>query len=153
MTTDALDEQIIDILSVNGRLSNREVARTLKVSEGTVRNRLKRLEQSGVVRLGAVVEPKALGLKCSAFVRLETTPAAARSVANAAAALDEVPFVALMTGRFDVVAMVLTDTREALAAVIHNHFNQWKGVIAVETLEIVRVAQHRLDVIRVQPSA
>ena len=153
MSADELDEQIIDLLRVNGRMSNREVARTLDISEGTVRNRLKRLEQSGSVRLGAVVDPRALGLKYQAFVRLETTPASARAVANAAAELEEVPFVALMTGRFDVVVLVLTRTREELAAVIHDHFHQWKGVLAIETLEIVRVAQQRLDVVLVQPSA
>lgn len=148
---DDLDEQIVNLLTLNGRTSNREVARALDVSEGTVRNRLRRMEESGAVRLGAVVHPAVENLGCSAFVRLETTPAAARSVAQAAARLEAVRFVALMMGRYDVVTLVVTEDRNALSKIIHEHFRTWDGVTAISTLEIVGTAKHRLDLIRVPP--
>lgn len=151
MKVDDLDERIIRLLTTDARISNREVARILEVSEGTVRNRLKRLESTGAARIAAIVHPAAVGLALSAFVRISTTPAAARAVAQAAAALEHVSFVALTTGRFNVVTLVVAKDRAELAEIVHNHMRKWQGVGAIETLEMIRATKHRLDVVRIQP--
>ena len=151
MRIDALDERIIRLLTTDARTSNREVARLLDVSEGTVRNRLKRLESTGAARIAAIVHPAAVGLVLSAFVRLSTSPASARAVAEAAAGLEHVSFVALTTGQFNVVTLVVAGGRDELADIVHNHMRKWDGVRAIETLEMIRATKHRLDVVRIQP--
>lgn len=151
MKFDEIDEEIIRLLTVDARTSNREVARLLNVSEGTVRNRLKRLEKAGAARIAAIVHPAAVGLALSAFVRIATTPSASRAVALAAAKLEHVSFVALTTGRYNVVTLVVASGREELAEIVHTHMRQWKGVRAIETLEMIRAIKHRLDVVRIQP--
>ena len=51
---DALDRQLIDILSRDARVSNRKIAADLGVTEGTVRGRIKRLQQDGLIAFTAI---------------------------------------------------------------------------------------------------
>ena len=53
-TLDALDHQLIDLLSRDARVSNRKIAAELGVTEGTVRGRIKRLQQDGLIVFTAV---------------------------------------------------------------------------------------------------
>ncbi|MFJ3663683.1 Lrp/AsnC family transcriptional regulator [Streptomyces sp. NPDC090119] len=74
MTADSLDLTDIRILSAlqgNGRASYAELARAVAMSPSAVTERVRRLEESGVVTgYSAVVSPEALGLDILAFVRL-----------------------------------------------------------------------------------
>ena len=151
MIFDELDTKIIGILTVDARTSNREVARVTGVSESTVRKRLRRLEGLGAVRIAAVVNPAAVGLKLPAFVRITTTLAATRRIAEAAAALDRVSFVGLTTGRFNVIALVTAADRHELAEILHDQMRRWEGVISIEALEVVSNAKHRFDLVRIRP--
>ena len=151
MTFDDLDTKILGILTADARTSNREVGRLIGVSETAVRKRLRRLESTGAARVSAVVNPVALGLELTAFVRLTTTPDAARRVAEGCAALEHVSFVALTTGRFNVIALVTATGRRELADLIHDHIRRWDGVVWIETAEVVSNAKHRFDLVRVRP--
>lgn len=151
MKTDALDERILAVLAQDARISNREVGRALNVADVTVGKRLLRLQRAGVIRLAALLDPQAMGLGCAAFVRLVTDPNLARQIATGAALLKEVPFVALTSGRHNVVTLVLVENREALAGLLHDHFRTWAGVRSIETQEIVGAVKHRLDVVRIRP--
>ena len=51
---DDLDLQLIDLLSRDARVSNRKVASELGVTEGTVRGRIKRLQQDGLIAFTAI---------------------------------------------------------------------------------------------------
>ncbi len=140
-----LDEQLIALLSEDARISNREVARQLDVSEGTVRNRLKRLESLGAARVVAIVRPDAMGLNWSGSIRIATTPAAMRTVARVAAARQDVPYVALTTGRFNVRAVAITPTREALFEIVQL-IKALDGVIVARVFEVVKMKKLRIDV-------
>jgi len=58
---DAVDRQIISLLQQDGRTSNVEVASQVGVSEATVRKRLDRLLDEGVVRITAVPNATKVG--------------------------------------------------------------------------------------------
>ena len=73
--TDHLDEQILEILTKDARISNREVGRLLNVSDVTIGKRLKSMQRAGSIRLAALIDPAALGLNCAAFIRLKVVPA------------------------------------------------------------------------------
>lgn len=49
MEIDTLDEKILEMLRVNSRFTNRAIGLTLKVSEGTVRRRIKMMHEQGVI--------------------------------------------------------------------------------------------------------
>jgi len=69
---DHLDERIIELLSTDGRKSYRDIARTLSVSLSTVSNRIKALEQQGVIRgYRAIVDTEKLGYTLTALINLK----------------------------------------------------------------------------------
>ncbi|MCF8534467.1 MAG: Lrp/AsnC family transcriptional regulator [Reyranella sp.] len=151
MIFDDLDTRIVGILTADARTSNREVARITGVSEAAVRKRLRRLEGMGAARIAAVVNPAALGLTISAMVRMTTTPDATRRIAEAAAALEQVSFVGLTAGRFNVIAVVTATGRHQLADILHSQIRRWEGVVSIETVEIVSNAKHRFDLVHIKP--
>ncbi|MFJ9082204.1 MULTISPECIES: Lrp/AsnC family transcriptional regulator [unclassified Streptomyces] len=74
MAADSLDPtdiRILEALQRNGRASYAELARSVSMSPSAVTERVRRLEESGVITgYSAVVSPEALGLDILAFVRL-----------------------------------------------------------------------------------
>ncbi|WP_431040722.1 Lrp/AsnC family transcriptional regulator [Streptomyces sp. P1-3] len=68
---DATDWRILDALQANGRAGFAELARTVNMSASAVTERVRRLEEAGVIAgYTAVVDPERLGLPVLAFVRL-----------------------------------------------------------------------------------
>ncbi|MGW7433740.1 Lrp/AsnC family transcriptional regulator [Streptomyces sp. NPDC054861] len=68
---DATDWRIIEALQSQGRASFAELARTVSMSASAVTERVRRLEETGVIAgYTAVVDPERLGLPILAFVRL-----------------------------------------------------------------------------------
>ncbi|MES4888714.1 Lrp/AsnC family transcriptional regulator [Streptomyces sp. NPDC096012] len=68
---DQIDMRILEALQQDGRASYAELARTVSMSASAVTERVRRLEESGVIRgYSAVVDPQQLGLGILAFVRL-----------------------------------------------------------------------------------
>ncbi len=89
---DSIDAQLIDLLQANARMSNADLARRLEMAPSAVHQRVKKLEERGVVQgYGARVDPKALERGLLAFVFLRTEePLGRPEVARAVAALPEV---------------------------------------------------------------
>ena len=67
---DAVDQHILSILEQNGRATNREIAESVGVSEGTVRNRIERLIRDDVLRIVGVTNPARLGLNTAAVISI-----------------------------------------------------------------------------------
>ncbi|MEU3072146.1 Lrp/AsnC family transcriptional regulator [Streptomyces laurentii] len=68
---DALDWRILDILQHDGRASFADLARTVSMSASAVTERVRRLEEAGIISgYAAVVDPEKVGLTIMAFVRL-----------------------------------------------------------------------------------
>ena len=130
---DSLDRTIIEILQEDGRAPHAEVARRLGVSEGTVRRRLSKLRQDGVIRVVAIAEPEQLGYHTSAFIGLQVDPARVEAVATELAALPEAQHVAITTGSFDIFVWVNVESSESLAAFLHGKIGKVRGVHRTET--------------------
>ena len=100
---DQLDRQIISMLQSDGRCSNREIARNLGVPEATVRYRVRRLTESGLLRITALVEPERLGYTLTAVVSLQADAERVPEIANILAAFPEVMYLVITTGEFDII--------------------------------------------------
>ncbi|KIF75844.1 ArsR family transcriptional regulator [Streptomyces sp. 150FB] len=71
ISLDALDWRILDALQRDGRTSFADLARTVSMSASAVTERVRRLEEAGIISgYAAVVEPDKVGLTIMAFVRL-----------------------------------------------------------------------------------
>ncbi|MER7490923.1 Lrp/AsnC family transcriptional regulator [Streptomyces sp. NPDC126497] len=68
---DATDWRILDVLQRDGRASFTDLARAVSMSASAVTERVRRMEEAGVIRgYTAVVDPERIGLPVLAFVRL-----------------------------------------------------------------------------------
>jgi Lrp/AsnC family transcriptional regulator for asnA, asnC and gidA len=130
---DELDRRIIDILQVDGRASNARIARAVGVSEGTIRRRLRRLIQDGVINVIAVPNLEKMGYDTTALVGLQTDPGRIDGVAEALAELDGVHFVALTTGAQDIFIWVALGSSEELGDFLRNRVGVIPGVRRTET--------------------
>jgi len=71
MSTDAVDHQILEALQVDGRQSMTELGRRVRMSNTAVTERVRRLEEAGVIRgYRADVDPERLGYGILAYLRL-----------------------------------------------------------------------------------
>ena len=104
MKLDDVDLKIIDILADNGRTPNNEIAERLAVSEGTVRNRIRKLTGSGFLRVRGLTNPDEHSAKQLIFilVKLEMTKTW-KDIARAVSELPNVRSVSMIAGRFDLI--------------------------------------------------
>jgi len=149
MLIDDVDLAIVKELQKNGRSSNREVARVLGVSEGTIRQRLKKLEAAKAMRLGLVTDSTALGQTAAAYVRIKVRPRHAKAIAARIAEFASCAFVGLTVGRFDIVAFVSAASRDELVRVIDAEIAVMEGVLQLDVREPVGYAKHRFDLIHI----
>lgn len=109
---DRFDLKILDILAVEGRISVTELARRIGLSKSPTQARLKRLEDSGVIRgYRALYDPIRLGRDHIAFVevKLSDTREAALAAFNAAVIrVPEIEQCHLIAGAFDYLLKVRT---------------------------------------------
>ncbi len=130
---DELDRRIFELLQLDGRASNAKIARELGVSEGTVRRRLSRLIQEDVIRITALPNLEKLGYATTALIGVQTRPDQSDAVAEALARLEEVQYVAVTTGSYDVFIWLAVESSERLGDLLHTRIGVIDGVQNTQT--------------------
>jgi Lrp/AsnC family transcriptional regulator for asnA, asnC and gidA len=104
MKIDELDHRIIEILAENGRTPNNEIAVKLSISEGTVRNRIKKLTGNDLLKVRGLANPDRATERQLIYilVTLEMTKRW-REIAQKVSELPNVKSVSMVTGRFDLI--------------------------------------------------
>lgn len=98
-TLDAVDVKLLTALIGNARVSNARLARLVKLSGPSVAERLRRLEEAGVIQGYTVkINPAALGLPIAAWLRVRAIPGQLQKVADILRALPEVVECDRITG-------------------------------------------------------
>jgi DNA-binding Lrp family transcriptional regulator len=155
---DAVDRQLIDILARDARVSNRKIATDLGVTEGTVRGRIKRLQQERLIAFTAITSIELEDPAKLAFIGIQADIQNVQAIARQIADLPTVNAVIITMGRFTILAVVLFTDLDQLHDVASNQILAIPGVhhietsIAVKTLKynprIVRItdADHSLDI-------
>ena len=104
---DRVDRRILDLLTVNGRRSNREIAQQLTLGEGTVRGRIERMQERGVIKIMAITSFSAREPSMVAYIGVRADLRHVAETAEAIAKLEFVRFVATMIGRYDILVITL----------------------------------------------
>jgi DNA-binding Lrp family transcriptional regulator len=109
----AKDQELISLLQLNARAPVSALARKLGLSRTTVQDRLRRLEQSGVIagyqiRLAEGAEPGGI----RAFVTIEVEPKRTNEVSRALLKMPQVEALYSVSGKYDLVALVRTASAE-----------------------------------------
>ncbi|QRY48016.1 Lrp/AsnC family transcriptional regulator [Mycolicibacterium boenickei] len=136
---DQVDEAIVELLEVDGRLTHHEIARRVGLSRSAAAVRVQRLIASGQVVVRGVVHPAVIGRGTLAYVGL-TVDRPAACVAAEIAHREDVPFLSLTSGVHGLVAEVrAASTREIDRAICE--LRGLEGVVGIDTLTYVEVVR------------
>ncbi|MEE8392564.1 MAG: Lrp/AsnC family transcriptional regulator, partial [Anaerolineae bacterium] len=98
---DEVDVNIIRQLQYDGRLPFTKIAAELGISEGSVRRRVKRLTESGLLQVVAIVEPQYLGWNAAGMIGVTVQSGQIDTVAQQLAQFPEVSYLIMVSGEFD----------------------------------------------------
>ena len=151
---DDLDRRILDRLALDGRTSNRRVADELGVTEGTVRTRIKRMQDEGQMRITALTNIRKLADPSLAFIWIEVERShQCRAVAEALAREPQIGFVGIMVGRFDLLAITMVHGAAQLSEFLHGTVHIIPGVRHTECSLGARFLKHDYRLSRIVPAA
>ncbi|VUT25633.1 MAG: HTH-type transcriptional regulator Ptr2 [Candidatus Methanolliviera sp. GoM_oil] len=126
---DGKDREIIRILQENARTPFTEIAKRLKVSESTIRNRVSALERDGVIKkYTIVVDPVKMGLNTVAIVGLDVEPSMFLEAAKKMVEIEKVRYVATSTGDHMIMSEIWTKDGKELSVLISEKIGKIKGV-------------------------
>ena len=114
---DSTDIEILNILQENGKITNAELARQIGMAPSGVLERVKKLEQRGVIAGYEVrLNPKALGISLSTFIQIKTADAVGSSeIGRQLAGIDEVQEVHWTAGEYNYLVKARVSSTETLA--------------------------------------
>jgi Lrp/AsnC family transcriptional regulator for asnA, asnC and gidA len=147
---DEVDKSIVAWLSRDARTSNRSIATALGVTEGTVRGRVKRMEEEKLIRITAVTNIDRFRDAALAYIWIEVERShQARAVACQLSAIKELGFVGLMMGHFDILAITMVRDTEQLAEFLHRNISGLEGVRRTESTLGVKFVKHDYRMARI----
>lgn len=129
---DDIDKQIIRALQVDGRMSYVRLGPEVGLSEAAVRQRVQRLIEGGVMQVVAVTNPLSLGFGLQALIGI-TAHGDLRRVADALDAIEQVDYVVITSGRFDLLVEVVCADTDELLSVVNDTIRCIDGVRSTET--------------------
>ena len=135
---DEVSKAIIEQLQQDGRRSYASIGKVVGLSEAAVRQRVQRLVEGGVMQIVAVTDPLELGFARQAMVGIRIS-GPVQPVADAIAELDEVDYVVVTAGSFDVLAEVVAESDENLLEIISDRIRAVPGVVSTETFVYLRL--------------
>lgn len=135
---DDLDKSIIKCLQQDGRRPYAQIGRQLKVPEATVRQRAERLISRGIVQVVGITDPLAMGFQQPALIGLKVEAGKLEKIAEQIASLDEVTYVVITAGRFDLFCEVVCEDNEHLLRVLTDRLASIDGIRSTETLVELR---------------
>lgn len=134
---DSRDLQIVRALQDDGRLSNLDLAQRVNLSPSPCLRRVRLLEEAGVIRgYSADVDPRALGLNVTAFIRITLTRHDRDAVARFESRvrdIDEILDCHLLTGEADYLLRVMVPDLDAYEGFVRNRLHAIPGIASITT--------------------
>ncbi|MFQ6122470.1 MAG: Lrp/AsnC family transcriptional regulator [Dehalococcoidales bacterium] len=145
---DELDRKLILELQKDGRKGYVDLASKLGVVEGTVRKRVKHLLDRNIMKIVAVPNLSELGYRFVSIMGLQVSVADLRKVATNLAQNPHVCFLAFVTGRFDLIAIIVTRSSEEYSHFWERELSTIPGILRTEgfvNLDIIKGSAGLLD--------
>ena len=105
---DTLDNEIIRLLTENGRMPSGEMSKRLNVTTPTIRKRIKDLEKSGIFKVSGLIDPNQHGEMITALVAMSVrSNGKLDQILDKIAQLPNVVWAGVVAGRYDIIAEVV----------------------------------------------
>jgi len=139
--TDEIDLQIIEALQKDGRVAFAQIAEQLNVSPGMIRLRYNRLVEEGYLRVVAITNPLRMGFTTMAMIGIRADGSKLLDVAEKIAKLDEVIYLVISSGRFDLFAEVVCRDHEDLLRFITEELSTIDGLRESESFMHLKIVK------------
>jgi Lrp/AsnC family transcriptional regulator for asnA, asnC and gidA len=147
---DELGQKIIGELQEDARQSFREIGRKLKVSEGTVRNRVKALIKNNTMKISAIPNPQRLGLNFMCVMCIEVKVGTAEKVEQRLIQSPNVYYLGGCTGTYDVIGIFVFRTPAEFDEFVKDVIASVPEIVRTTTFVVMHVSrspwEHNLDV-------
>jgi Lrp/AsnC family transcriptional regulator, regulator for asnA, asnC and gidA len=138
LVLDDVSKAIIAELQQDGRRAYAAIGKAVGLSEAAVRQRVQRLLDHGVMQIVAVTDPLEVGFLRQAMIGI-TVEGPLEPVADALADMDEIDYVVITAGGFDLLAEVVCESDEHLLDVLSNRIRAIEGVRRTESFVYLRL--------------
>jgi Lrp/AsnC family transcriptional regulator, regulator for asnA, asnC and gidA len=135
---DDVSKAIIEQLQQEGRRSYAAIGKVVGLSEAAVRQRVQRLVDNGVMQVVAVTDPLELGFSRQAMIGVKAT-GDLDPVAEALAAMEEVDYVVVVAGSFDLLVEVVAESDEHLLTIVSKRIRAIPQVLSTETFVYLKL--------------
>lgn len=144
---DDIDYRLMVELQQDARQSDAQVSRKLGLSEATVRRRIIRLIDRGIIAISAVITPYAVGYTTVAFICLRGSPRCLEKIMEKLADMPRVHFLSFITGRFDVLAWATFRSPQELTEFVKQELSSIPGVTGSETFINLEINKRDLNIL------
>lgn len=141
---DDLDRGIIKALSMDGRMSFKEIAGRLNVTEKTIRLRYKSLVENKILEVVGVVNPITLGLKSGAIIQIKVGPHSISKVIELLKKIKGVRYITLTSGEYPLLVQTTAPNQEEITETI-NKLNQIQEITDINTIVQLQVYKNSFD--------
>ena len=138
---DKIDLHIIDALRKDGREAFAQIAEQLNVSPGMIRQRYNRLVEMGYLRVVAVTNPLMMGKRTMALIGIRTDGRKMLEVADQLSKFNEVVYIIVVSGRYDIMAEVFCNDHEDLLKFLIEKLAKVDGVRETESFMHLKIVK------------
>jgi len=135
---DDVSKAIIEQLQQDGRRPYATIGKAVGLSEAAVRQRVSKLLETGVMQIVAVTDPLQVGFNREAMIGIEVD-GDMEAVADLLSLMDEISYIILTAGSFDIILEVVCEDDEALLEVINRKIRAIPGVRRTETFMYLKL--------------
>lgn len=136
---DEIDQKIIQALQKDGRTAFSQIAKQLNVSPGMIRIRYNRLVELGYLRIVAITNPLNVGYNAMALICVRVEGSKLLEAAKLIAAMDEVVYLVIISGRYDIVIEVMCVNQDDLLRFLVEKLYKVDGVKDSETFMHLKI--------------
>jgi Lrp/AsnC family transcriptional regulator for asnA, asnC and gidA len=136
---DDVNRRIIELLQHDGRMSYASLAKHIGLSEAAARQRVQRMLDGGVMQIVAVTDPLSVGFRRQLMIGIKVGGGDVRKVATDLAEINEVDYVVMCAGGFDLLVEMVCVDDEHLLALLNDRIRGIPGVQSTETFVYLKL--------------
>jgi Lrp/AsnC family transcriptional regulator for asnA, asnC and gidA len=137
---DDVDKRLIESLQQDGRRPYTQLAQDVGLSEAAVRQRVRRLVDTGVTQIVAVTDPMTLGFRRMAMIGVRVD-GDVRTAADTIADLPEIDYLVIVAGSFDLLVEAVCEDDDDLLTLLNEKIRAVPGVSSTDTFTYLKICK------------
>lgn len=129
-----VDKKILRLLQEDSRRPFRQIATDLKISEPTLYNRVKKLQEEMIIEgFTTIINPDSVGFPYLAFIMLTVEPSKEEEITNKLSSLPEILELHLLFGEKNILLKMRSQDINAIRNFINNGIRSMDGILKIES--------------------